>query len=122
MSVSERSVRWQPVRETARNATSPERRVVGAAGHVGFDAMEVLDRSALNGREARFVRVASLDELQAKRIMVVKGERCPILVVCHDDRVYALDNRCPHLGFPLDRGSVADGILTCHWHHARFDL
>src|SRR5271166_3232660 len=26
------------------------------------------------------------------------------------------------MGFPLDRGSVEDGILTCHWHHARFDL
>ena len=35
---------------------------------------------------------------------------------------FALDNRCPHMGFPLDRGSVEDGILTCHWHHARFDL
>jgi len=33
-----------------------------------------------------------------------------------------VDNRCPHMGFPLDRGSVKDGILTCHWHHARFDL
>jgi hypothetical protein len=26
------------------------------------------------------------------------------------------------MGFPLHRGSVQDGILTCHWHHARFDL
>ena len=26
------------------------------------------------------------------------------------------------MGFPLDRGSVEDGILTCQWHHARFDL
>jgi hypothetical protein len=26
------------------------------------------------------------------------------------------------MGFPLERGSVTDGILTCHWHHARFDL
>jgi hypothetical protein len=33
-----------------------------------------------------------------------------------------VDNRCPHMGFPLQRGSVKDGILTCHWHHARFDL
>ena len=24
--------------------------------------------------------------------------------------------------FPLDKGSVENGILTCHWHHARFDL
>ncbi len=38
------------------------------------------------------------------------------------DRVYAVDNRCPHMGFPLSRGTVRDGILTCHWHHARFDL
>jgi hypothetical protein len=36
--------------------------------------------------------------------------------------VHAVDNRCPHMGFPLHRGSVADGVLTCHWHHARFDL
>jgi nitrite reductase/ring-hydroxylating ferredoxin subunit len=40
----------------------------------------------------------------------------------HDGKVYAVDNRCPHMGFPLHRGSVRDGILTCHWHHARFDL
>ncbi len=26
------------------------------------------------------------------------------------------------MGFPLDRGTVKSGILTCHWHHARFDL
>jgi hypothetical protein len=26
------------------------------------------------------------------------------------------------MGFPLHRGTVCDGILTCHWHHARFDL
>ncbi|MER2267667.1 Rieske (2Fe-2S) protein [Methylobacterium oxalidis] len=37
-------------------------------------------------------------------------------------QVFALDNRCPHMGFPLEQGSVEDGILTCHWHHARFDL
>src|SRR3712207_7877436 len=26
------------------------------------------------------------------------------------------------MGFPLHRGTLQDGILTCHWHHARFDL
>jgi hypothetical protein len=28
----------------------------------------------------------------------------------------------PHMGFPLERRSVEEGTLTCHWHHARFDL
>jgi nitrite reductase/ring-hydroxylating ferredoxin subunit len=37
-------------------------------------------------------------------------------------RTFATINRCPHMGFPLDLGSDDDGILTCHWHHARLDL
>ena len=40
----------------------------------------------------------------------------------HEGRPWAVDNRCPHMGFPLSRGTVRDGLLTCHWHHARFDL
>src|SRR3954470_12238756 len=69
-----------------------------------------------------FVRVGSLAELKAKGQLVVHGRHSPILVVYDGEHVFALDNRCPHMGFPLDRGSVEDGILTCHWHHARFDL
>jgi hypothetical protein len=38
------------------------------------------------------------------------------------ERAFAVDDRCPHMGFPLHRGTVNDGLLTCHWHHARFDL
>jgi nitrite reductase/ring-hydroxylating ferredoxin subunit len=45
-----------------------------------------------------------------------------LAIVRDGERVFAVDNRCPHMGFPLSRGSICDGILTCHWHHARFDL
>ena len=69
-----------------------------------------------------FIRVATLEELKTARMLVVRDARYPLLVVYDDGKVFALDNRCPHLGFPLHRGSVEDGILTCHWHHARFDL
>ena len=68
------------------------------------------------------IRVGTLDELIAKGCSVVTGGGHTIAVFAHDDDVYALDNRCPHMGFPLDRGTVKDGLLTCHWHHARFDL
>src|SRR5712692_4794939 len=50
----------------------------------------------------RLVRAASLAELRVAGRLV--------------------DHRCPHMGFPLHRGTLCDGILTCHWHHARFDL
>jgi nitrite reductase/ring-hydroxylating ferredoxin subunit len=71
---------------------------------------------------SEFALAGSLAELRAKGRLVVRGGHRPILVVYDRGRVFALDNRCPHMGFPLDRGSVDDGILTCHWHHARFDL
>jgi nitrite reductase/ring-hydroxylating ferredoxin subunit len=69
-----------------------------------------------------FVPAGSLEELRAKGRLIVRGAHSPILVVYEGGRIFALDNRCPHMGFPLDRGSIEDGILTCHWHHARFDL
>src|SRR5437870_5031514 len=68
------------------------------------------------------VAACALDELKSATCKVVSIAGKTILVVYDDGRVFALDNRCPHMGFPLHRGTVRDGILTCHWHHAKFDL
>jgi nitrite reductase/ring-hydroxylating ferredoxin subunit len=70
-------------------------------------------------RLENWISAGSLEALQTQGAKVVKGG---IAVFYHEDRVYAVDNRCPHLGFPLHMGSLRDGILTCHWHHARFDV
>ena len=67
-------------------------------------------------------KVASLAAVKAAGCLVVKGPDRPIALFYHEDKVRAVDNRCPHMGFPLHKGSVQDGILICHWHHARFDL
>jgi nitrite reductase/ring-hydroxylating ferredoxin subunit len=70
----------------------------------------------------RLVHAASLADVRAAGRLVVHVDRHTLCLFAEGDGVYAVDNRCPHMGFPLHRGSVADGILTCHWHHARFDL
>jgi nitrite reductase/ring-hydroxylating ferredoxin subunit len=72
--------------------------------------------------EGAWVHAGNLEDLKARGMKVVQGPGGPLLVICEGSRCFAVDNRCPHLGFPLHRGSVADGILTCHWHHARFDV
>ena len=69
-----------------------------------------------------YIRAGTLEQLKERGCMVVTGGGHAIAVFLHEGEIYAVDNRCPHMGFPLDRGSVKDGILTCHWHHARFDL
>jgi nitrite reductase/ring-hydroxylating ferredoxin subunit len=67
-------------------------------------------------------RAASLEELREAGRKVVSLDGHTICLLVDEGEVFAVDNRCPHMGFPLHRGSVSDGILTCHWHHARFDL
>ena len=68
------------------------------------------------------LRAGTVDEVKGRGCTVVTGGGHAIAVYPLGDGFAAVDNRCPHMGFPLDRGTVSDGILTCHWHHARFDL
>ncbi len=72
--------------------------------------------------EGSKLRVGSIADLVEKERVVVSGGRHGIVVFHHEGKIYAVDNRCPHMGFPLSKGSLRCGILTCHWHHARFDL
>ena len=72
--------------------------------------------------KSEYVRAASVAEVAQRGCMTVHVGGHMIVLFANGDSFYALDNRCPHMGFPLDRGTVEDGILTCHWHHARFDL
>ena len=69
-----------------------------------------------------FQRIATVEEVTKIGLHTVHLNGHVLVLVHHEGEIYALDNRCPHMGFPLDKGSVQDGILTCHWHHARFDL
>ena len=68
------------------------------------------------------VRAGSLEELQRTGRLVTKVGSLPVVVFWHDGAAYAIEDRCPHLGFPLHEGTVEAGLVTCHWHHARFDL
>ena len=73
-------------------------------------------------RSDSFVRAARLGDVRAAGRASVRVAGHSLALFFHDGNVHAVDNRCPHMGFPLHRGTLQDGILTCHWHHARFDL
>jgi nitrite reductase/ring-hydroxylating ferredoxin subunit len=76
----------------------------------------------MNGSQASWIRAGSLRSLESNGSLVASVAGHTVAIFLHDRAIAAVDNRCPHMGFPLNRGSVADGLLTCHWHHARFDL
>src|SRR5215216_1666345 len=66
--------------------------------------------------------IGSVSELCRTGQLVGKVGDLPVVVFWDGERAWAVEDRCPHMGFPLHQGTVNDGLLTCHWHHARFDL
>lgn len=64
-----------------------------------------------------------LERLQRDRQVVVRLGGKQIALFAADDAIYACNNRCPHEGYPLREGTLADGcVLTCNWHGWKFDL
>lgn len=66
-----------------------------------------------------YVAVLALEDLRDMRAVMVGGRR--VLLVRVGDGVRAYDNRCPHRAWPLERGTLADGVLTCANHRYTFD-
>src|SRR5437016_3519093 len=72
---------------------------------------------------SQWIRVAACSEIQSGEAKAIKlGEGRSIALFNVDGRIYATDNQCPHMGYPLIRGAVRHGILTCDWHGRSFDL
>ena len=77
-------------------------------------------------------KAISLNKLEDAGKAVVKLSGKQILLIKSGDAIYALNNRCPHEGFPLSEGTLSDDhaagehnkdcILTCNWHSWRFNL
>ena len=45
------------------------------------------------------------------------------IVLCNvEGEIYALQGMCTHQELPLDGGGIEDGVLTCEWHGAEFDV
>jgi nitrite reductase/ring-hydroxylating ferredoxin subunit len=34
---------------------------------------------------------------------------------------FACQNRCPHMGYPMNKGTIRQGVITCAWHNWEFD-
>lgn len=70
-----------------------------------------------------WIDAVSLADLEAEGKAVVRTAGRQILVVKSGSDIFACANRCPHEGYPLREGTLANGcVLTCNWHNWKFDL
>jgi 3-phenylpropionate/trans-cinnamate dioxygenase ferredoxin component len=60
-----------------------------------------------------------LKDLGKARVVV---DQKPLLIVHLEDGIYAINDRCPHLGASLVKGTIEDHTVTCKSHKAKIDL
>jgi nitrite reductase/ring-hydroxylating ferredoxin subunit len=68
------------------------------------------------------VEAAKSDEVREGTVFaaVLAGTKIGLTRV--NGAVQAFVNKCPHLGLPLTKGKIADGVITCPFHGSSFDL
>lgn len=70
-----------------------------------------------------FVDIGALEDIPAQGARLVKtAAGCIAVFRAADDRVFALDDRCPHKGGPLSEGIVHGHGVTCPLHNWVFDM
>lgn len=67
-------------------------------------------------------KVAALGALQEGKALCVSTDAARLMLVKQGSTVYALENKCPHLGLPLGRGKIEDGEIVCPFHGSRFKI
>ncbi|MBI3988408.1 MAG: non-heme iron oxygenase ferredoxin subunit [candidate division NC10 bacterium] len=71
---------------------------------------------------ARFVKVATTDQVPVGEAKLIGIDEKQVALFNLDGAYYILDDTCPHQGGPLSEGFVEEGIVTCPWHGAKFNV
>ncbi len=65
-----------------------------------------------------WVKVGKLGDVPRRGARCIKSGDVTIAIFrTADDRVFALEDRCPHKNGPLSQGIVHDGCVTCPLHN-----
>lgn len=76
----------------------------------------------LSDDEETFVPVLNENELQEGSMKLVTVEGTPVLLVKVHGKIFAIDNRCPHMRCGFSGGSLDGYVIICPCHDWRFDL
>ena len=69
-----------------------------------------------------FVPVLDENELQEGTMKLVSVEGSPVLLIKQFGQIFAIDNRCPHMGCGFSGGTLDGTVIVCPCHDWRFDL
>ena len=90
-------------------------------GHLSYDERIGVDHAQRNAPEgwSPVLAEGDLPDLQPRRVSV---QGVDILLVKRNGRIFALGEKCAHLGGPLAEGRLDGDSMVCPWHGSRFAL
>jgi nitrite reductase/ring-hydroxylating ferredoxin subunit len=68
------------------------------------------------------IRVAASSQVSDGILFAAHVDGEKFLLTRVKGRVYAVVDRCPHMGMSMAKGKIDGGVVTCPWHNSRFDL
>jgi len=74
------------------------------------------------GEDEGWVKVAEAADILSRPLKTVYPRGVPVLIIVKGNEVFALSNRCPHLGCPLSTGTLKDETVICPCHDWSFDI
>jgi nitrite reductase/ring-hydroxylating ferredoxin subunit len=69
-----------------------------------------------------FVPVARLDQIPEERGLRVKVGDLALALYRVGDAIHAMEDACPHAGFPLSKGRFVNGVVVCAAHGLCYDV
>jgi nitrite reductase/ring-hydroxylating ferredoxin subunit len=69
---------------------------------------------------ADFVAVGTVNDLTPGMMKEVTVDGVPVLLARIDDKFYATQGRCPHMGGILANGKLEGEVVTCPRHKSQF--
>ncbi len=69
-----------------------------------------------------YVKIAEASQLQVGEMKRISLQNKTVLLANVGGTIYALDNKCPHMGGDLSGGVLEGATVTCPRHGAKFDV
>ncbi|MFQ5500197.1 MAG: Rieske (2Fe-2S) protein [Candidatus Zixiibacteriota bacterium] len=70
----------------------------------------------------RRIRMGHIDELPPGGVLHKRVMARRVAVFNHEGQLFGVEGDCKHMKASLVKGEVKDCVLTCPWHHWKYDL
>ena len=71
---------------------------------------------------SNLLKVCNISEIPVDTLLKKDIEGNSVILIKKNDSIYAIENKCSHMNYPLDDGELNQYEIECIHHGAKFDI